>query len=182
MKSLPSVFPAASTCALQCFSLRTKAPLPASRVSVVVQRPWLIEEVHFQKHGMQLLGVSAVLKESPFLKHSDEIVPTMIHSALWRGFSRSFRLRVAKQAQVIWLRQQSLQWHQWRCPGVLVSIQDLASLLQHGNPVSLKTGIQDSFSSQLCPIIRKQELGTSRSQSSVTVKLGTGPLPNPFGK
>lgn len=154
MKSLPSVFPAASTCALQCFSLRTKAPLPASHVSCS-------PEALADKGGTFLEAWHAAAwsqcssERISILKHSDEIVPTMIHSALWRGLSRSFRLWVAKQAQVILLRQQSLQWHQWRCPGVLVSIQDLASLLQHGNPVSLKTGIQDSFSSQLCPTVRK---------------------------
>lgn len=99
-----SVFPAASTCAVQCFSLRTKAPLPASRVSVVVQRPWLIER--YISRSMACSCLESVQSErTSILKHSDEVVPTMVHSALWRGLSTSFRLWVAKQAQVILLRQ-----------------------------------------------------------------------------
>lgn len=148
-----SVFPAASTCAVQCFSLRTKAPLPASRVSVVVQRPWLIERYISRSMACSCLG-SVQSERTSILKHSDEVVPTMVHSALWRGLSRSFRLWVAKQAQVILLRQPAYSGSRG-VSGVLVSIRDLASPLQHGNPVNLKTGIQDSFSSQLCPIVRK---------------------------
>lgn len=147
-----SVFPAASTCAVQCFSLRTKAPLPASRVSVVVQRPWLIER--YISRSMACSCLESVQSErTSTLKHSDEVVPTMGHSALWRGFPEVLGCG-CKQAQVILLRQPAYSGSRG-VSGVLVSIRDLASPLQHGNPVNLKTGIQDSFSSQLCPIVRK---------------------------
>lgn len=147
-----SVFPAASTCAVQCFSLRTKAPLPASRVSVVVQRPWLIERYISRSMACSCLG-SVQSERTSILKHSDEVVPTMVHSALWRGFPEVLGCG-CKQAQVILLRQPAYSGSRG-VSGVLVSIRDLASPLQHGNPVNLKTGIQDSFSSQLCPIVRK---------------------------
>lgn len=100
MKSLPSVFPAASTCALQCFSLRTKAPLPASHVALADRGGTFLEAWHAAAWSQ------CSSERISILKHSDEIVPTMIHSALWRGLSRNFRLWVAKQAQVILLRQQ----------------------------------------------------------------------------
>lgn len=98
-----SVFPAASTCAVQCFSLRTKAPLPASRVSVVVQRPWLIERYISRSMACSCLG-SVQSERTSILKHSDEVVPTMVHSALWRGFPEVLGCG-CKQAQVILLRQ-----------------------------------------------------------------------------
>lgn len=111
-----SVFPAASTCAVQCFSLRTKAPLPASRVSVVVQRPWLIERYISRSMACSCLG-SVQSERTSTLKHSDEVVPTMVHSALWRGLSTSFRLWVQASPGDT-AKTTGLQWQPWGVRGL----------------------------------------------------------------
>lgn len=152
------VFPAASTCALQCFSLRTKAPLGS--YSCVCCSPEALVGLMTGSCFESSLWVRVVLGGEGVLhfRHTDEIVPAMAHRAQrfpevlgcgWPGKTRWCRYTTEQltMASVEVTRDLDLR------PCVFPS---------PWNPVSLRTGIQDfcwlSFSA--LPIVRKWELGT----------------------
>lgn len=87
---------------------------------------------------------------------------------------------------MILIRQQNLQWHQWRCSGILIS-ETLH--LSFGMEIQSAWKLASKSFSFLKPCLAL--LWGSRSwgfqdiwlsQSSVTVKIGMSPLCNPFGK
>lgn len=93
-------FPTASSCTLQCFSLRTKAPLTASHVSVGVQRPGCLKRSISRSRTCGCLESVQFWKDLHFQTYwwnSSYHDPVLI----WIMFSRTFRLWVAKQDQVV---------------------------------------------------------------------------------